>query len=87
MGLRLESGRHFRGVVPAGHEKPTDQRILVRDAAELREQFANLQTGDVRPNRLKLPANLRRGLRLHIEHVDMTGAAGEVDEDDGLGGF
>src|SRR5690349_1798796 len=59
-----------------------EQRILIRDLGELRQQLADLNPRHVRVDRLIRPAKIRRGQRLAIERFEMTRAASQPDEDD-----
>ena len=49
----------------------TNHGQLVGDARMPRHQFADLQSGQIRVDRLKRPAHFRRGVRFHVDHVDV----------------
>ena len=55
--------------------------VLVRARRQTRQMLADVQTRYPRLNRLEFAANLRRRVRLHVEHVEMTRGAGEEDDD------
>ncbi len=55
-------------------------------AASWREQFADMDAGDVRRDRIELAADLPRGVRLRIPHVDVGRPSRQVDVDDRLVG-
>jgi len=58
-------------VVDAVMHRP-DQRTMVHPRGASEEMFAELNPRNRRLNRLKLPPNPRRSVRLHIPHVEMT---------------
>jgi len=47
--------------------------------------LTDLQSGQRRGDRLEFAADLGRGIRLHVEHVHVTGAAQQVEQNDRLG--
>ena len=61
------------------------QADLVHRPGHLRQQFADLQAGDVGGDGAVLAADLLRGVGLGVERVVVGKAAAEEDEDDRLG--
>ncbi len=59
-----------------------DDRKLIGDFRVPRQMFADLHTRHVGINRPELAANVGRGLRLQIVHIQMTGAAAEKYKQD-----
>ena len=57
------------------------QRVLVRDLRQPRQQLADLNARHVRVDRLIRPAKLRRCQRLRIERFEMTGPTSQPNED------
>ncbi len=62
-----------------------DEGAAVHLPGQARQQLAHLDAGDGGGDRLELAANLGRGVRLHVPHVEVAGAAVEEDEDAGVG--
>ena len=53
-------------------------------AGDAREQFANVDAGDVGVDRIELAADFARGVGLDVPHVQVGRAAGQIDVDDRL---
>ena len=51
---------------------------------QARQVLADVDAGDVGPDRLELAADLDRGVRLEVHHVLVRRPAGQEDHDDGL---
>ena len=68
---------HGRPIVVA---RP-DQRKLVGDGRMTRQQFGNFERVGFRADGLERPANLGRGIGLHVPQVDVAGAAQVEDHD------
>src|SRR5262245_2487525 len=63
-----------------------DHGELVPHAGLERQQFADLDAGDVRRNGLELAADFRRRVRLQVVRVQMRRATQQENVDDGLAG-
>ena len=59
-----------------------EERELVRDAGQPRQQLGDLHAGDGRANRFERAAIFHRCRRLEIEEVDMARSAVRPKEDD-----
>jgi len=55
---------------------------VIGAGSQARQVFANVDAGELRGDGAEFAADLRRGVRLHVEGIEMTGAAGEEDDDD-----
>ena len=82
-----EAGHHGQrvvGVVRMGDA--ADDGGLVHPLRRSRQMLADLQAGKGGGDGPKLAANLRRRVRLHIEHVLMAWATEEIEKDNRFGG-
>ena len=61
-----------------------DDRELVGQLREFREEFAESDAGDLRRDRAERPAVFERSVRLRIERVELARPAPQPQEDDGL---
>jgi hypothetical protein len=57
-------------------------RVLVGALREARQQFADVDAGDVGTDGTKVAANLTRGVRLEVEGFEMARSAVGPEEDD-----
>ena len=91
---RPEVGR-ARVLVPAGHalvgvvaavvaDHRADEGELVGHLRDAREMLADADAGDVGVDGLELAADVGRGVRFEVPHVDVGRPAGQVDVDDRL---
>ena len=83
----LVAGQHplrAHAVAGVGVVRRADDGELVHDLGLLRQVLADLDAGHVGGDRLELAAELGRGVRLEIVHVDVAGPAGLPDQDDRL---
>ena len=64
--------------------RPND-RELVGAAREPRHQLADLETGNRGRDRPVRPAQLGRGVRLHIPHIEVTRTAIQMNDDAVIG--
>ena len=61
--------------------KAAHQGVLVGAGGKARQVLADRQSRQTRGNRPEFSTDFRRRIRLHVEHIDMAGAAREEDED------
>ena len=82
-----ESREHRVGVmaVVAVSDGP-NQRGIAHATRRPGQVFTDLNTRHRRRDWLELATDVRRGLRLQVEHVDVARAAKEIDEYDRVGG-
>ena len=62
-----------------------NQRGVVHQAGRLGQVLADVQAWNARGDRLEFTTNLGRSVRLHVEHINVTWAADQVNHDDRLG--
>ena len=74
--------------VMSGHEvvvfpmrQRPHHRVLVGPRRQPRQMLADHEPGNARGNGPKFAANLRRRIRLRVEHIEMARRAGEKNED------
>ena len=70
-----------RRVVAVGMAHAPHQGIAVGQSGQQRQMLANVDAGNAGRNRLERAANLRRGVRLEIEHIQVRRPAEQIDED------
>ena len=76
---------HWYDVVAAVvADQRADEDELVRHLGDAREVLADVDAGDVGVDRLELAADVGRGVRFEVPHVDVRRPAGQVDVDDRL---
>ncbi|MEY5016814.1 MAG: hypothetical protein RIS92_3172 [Verrucomicrobiota bacterium] len=71
-------------MVACGIVDGADDGELVGHLCEAREEFANFHPGNIGFDGTEFASHFGGGVRLHVEGVDVRGAAGEVDIDDGF---
>ena len=64
--------------------QPLNDCELVGNFGVPGHQFTNVDARDVGADGVELATKFHRRIRLHVVHVEMTGATGQVDHDDRL---
>ena len=83
--LQFATGEALDRVVSAsGSDHGANDRELIHHAGHLREEFADLDAGDVGGDGVKFAANAGGGFRFDVPHVLVWRATSEEDHDDGL---
>src|SRR5439155_9634832 len=59
------------------------ESLLVRLSCEIWQEVANMNAGNVRSNRGKLPPDVRRRIGLQVKRIEMAEAAREENDDEG----
>ena len=84
-GQHLVDGRRVVEQADRRIAHRADQRHLVVDLGELRQQLGELDAGQLGVDRLEDAADVVRNVVLGVPQVEVAGAALEVEEDDALG--
>jgi len=82
------AGKHRmpRGAVRAiAMRQRSDDCVLIGMLGQSRQMFGNLDSGNIRGNRLEFAANLRRRCGLHVPNIDVAWAAEKIDENTRFG--
>ena len=77
----MNAGQQLGRIVVSVGSHAADDREFIGDAGVLRQQFADIKTGNIGRNRQELTAILLRCLGLEIVHIQMTRPARQVNHD------